>query len=117
MPLCKYCQKPFTWGRTEDRWVPLVPLGEDDHLDRAYQDEDGNLRASHRAICVVPGGAPVRVVQLARKVPAASVMPPARQEVASVDQDTGEIMFKEPQPGVTPYAEETVERAVPPPES
>lgn len=68
MPLCKYCQAPFTWGKTGDGWVPLIPIGEEGDVPRTYQDENGELRANHRAICVVPGGPAVTVVKLAKAV-------------------------------------------------
>ena len=52
----------------EDRWVPLVPVGDDAALERAFQDEDGNLRAAHRLVCTSPGGAAIRATRLPRPV-------------------------------------------------
>lgn len=82
MANCKYCGQKFNWGNTGDRWVALVPVGEEDALERAYQDEDGNLRAAHRLICI--GGGSVKVTKLAKSIPASALM-------KSVDTDTGEI--------------------------
>jgi hypothetical protein len=69
MPMCKFCGKLFSWGyaTAEDKWVPLVPVGEEGGLDLTFQDEEGRLRASHRDICD-RGGASVRVARLAKKV-------------------------------------------------
>lgn len=75
MPVCKFCQKPFSWGLAEGKWVPLVPVGEEGTLDRSYQDENGVLRAEHRALCVAQGGPTVRVARLAKAVPAKEVLP------------------------------------------
>jgi len=74
MALCKYCGEPFQWGRVEDRWIPLVPTDRHDGLDRAFQDEDGVLRADHRLVCPNHGGGAVRAVRLARPVLASSLV-------------------------------------------
>lgn len=86
MPVCKFCQKPFSWGLADGKWVPLVPVGEEGELDRAYQDENGVLRAEHRAVCLRQGGPTVRVARLAKAVPAKDVMPShARVEAAQAE--------------------------------
>lgn len=78
MPICKYCQQPFAWGRTDDSWVPLVPIGSDEGLDRRYQDENGALRAGHRDICTgAQGGPTVRVSLLAKTIEAKDILPVA----------------------------------------
>lgn len=87
MAICKYCNVPFQWGRVDDRWVPLVPIGEDAGLERGYQDEDGALRAAHRLICTSPGGAAVRAVRLPRPVPASALI----GTWSTPDLETGEI--------------------------
>ena len=76
MPFCKYCGVKFAWGRSETKWVPLVPLGEEGDLDRTFQDENGQLRASHNAICQFAGGATVRVSELAKPIPADQILIP-----------------------------------------
>jgi hypothetical protein len=90
MPICKYCAKPFAWGNAEGKWVPLVPAGEEGDLDRTYQDEHGQLRAGHRAACVIAGGESVRVARLAKSIPAADVLPQPVVPPAA-DPETGEI--------------------------
>lgn len=75
MAICKYCQKPFAWGQYGDQWVPLVPIDAHDGLDRTFQDENGLLRASHRAVCVHTGGPTVKVTKLAHLVQASDVLP------------------------------------------
>jgi hypothetical protein len=87
MPLCKFCGKPFDWGSSDGRWVPLAPLNESDGLDRQYQDENGALRAEHRQLCIDRGGPTVRVSRLARPILASEVIGP----VKLIDPDTGEV--------------------------
>lgn len=94
MAICKYCQTPMAWGEFNGRWVGLVPVGEDAGLDRAYQDENGMLRAAHALVCTRLGGAAVRVVKLARPVLAenAPEFPdPPTTYVETIDPETGEI--------------------------
>jgi hypothetical protein len=67
MAQCKYCQKPFQWGRTDDRWVPLVPVADQAGLELLYQDENGVLRAPHAQVCVRTGGS-VHITRLPQKV-------------------------------------------------
>jgi hypothetical protein len=99
MAVCKFCSKPFAWGNADGKWVPLVPVGADEGLDRAFQDENGALRAAHRLVCVIPGGPTVRVSNLARPIPAGDVLPVKPQ----VDPDTGEIAAPPAQePAATP---------------
>jgi hypothetical protein len=83
---CKYCDKPIEWGYAGDRWIALVPLGQDEGLDREFQDEKGNLRASHRQLCVFTGSESLRISRLAKIVEAKDLPPP------KVDNDTGEIL-------------------------
>lgn len=71
MAKCKFCDAPMQWGRDGERWVPLVPVGMDDGLDRVYQDEEGNLRAKHQCL----RGTSVRVEKLPMPVPAYAVAP------------------------------------------
>ena len=80
MAMCKFCGVPFAWGSADGKWVPLVPIGQDDGLDRQYQNEDGILRASHRSVCVNQGGPTVRVALLAKKVLAEDVLPTRKTE-------------------------------------
>lgn len=74
MPVCKFCAQPFAWGNSDGKWVPLVPVGQDENLDRDYQDENGVLRAGHQSICTSRGGPAVRVSKLAKKVPASEIL-------------------------------------------
>lgn len=94
MPMCKFCGVVFSWGHDGERWVPLVPKGEEGTLDRSYQDENGDLRAEHRAICRGTGGPSVRVVRLAKKIEAASLTPTRRwsqpdKDGVIIPEDTG----------------------------
>lgn len=91
MAICKYCAKPFSWGIKDDgRFVPLIPVGEDDGMDRTFQDENGALRAEHWFICISRGGPTVRVAKLAKKIAADEVLP--NRGVTLVDPETGEIL-------------------------
>lgn len=94
MAVCKYCNLPFQWSRVEDRWVPLVPIGQDDNLERGFQDEDGNLRAAHRLVCSDPGGAAVRAVRLPRPVLPHNLA----GAWSKPDPETGEITRDKPEP-------------------
>lgn len=77
MAICKFCGQPFVWGRNGDRWIPLVPIGEEGDLDRKFQDADGNLRAQHRDVCeYVPA---VDVTKLAVPIPAEMIVPSQAQ--------------------------------------
>lgn len=90
MGMCKFCGVAMSWGQERDgKWIPLIPLGEEGDLPRTYQDENGKLRAGHRAVCTIRGGPPVLVTRLAKPV-AASDMLFAGPTV--VDQETGEIL-------------------------
>lgn len=73
MPLCKFCGVMFVWGKNADKFVPLVPIGEDESLERSYQDENGVLRAQHSLICV-GHTALVSVVKLAVAIPAEQII-------------------------------------------
>lgn len=68
MPKCKYCDQTFEWGRSEDRWVPLIPVKDHDGFDRTYRDEDGELRAMHHLVCTHSGVPAVNITKLPRKV-------------------------------------------------
>lgn len=91
MALCKFCGVAFAWGNNEGKWTPLVPLGEEGDLRRTYQDEQGNLRASHTDICVNRGGPTVRVSRLAKAVEANEILRPTTY----VNIDSGEIVSHE----------------------
>jgi hypothetical protein len=80
MPVCKFCQKPFAWGMSDGKWLPLLPVGEEGDFDRTYQDENGLLRVEHRVICQNQGGPSVRVVKLAKSVAAKEILPAAANE-------------------------------------
>jgi hypothetical protein len=77
MKKCKFCDAPFQWGHDGVKWLPLVPIGMDDNLDRTHQDGDGNLRALHNAICNRTPS--VQVMRLPVPVPAHAVMPQASE--------------------------------------
>ena len=96
MAICKYCNIPFQWGRVEERWVPLVPVGDEEGLERGYQDEDGNLRAAHRLVCLNHGGGAIRATRLPRPVPASALI----GAWSTPDPDTGEVkpVAEEPRP-------------------
>lgn len=69
MAICKFCGLAFAWGQKDDGgFVPLVPVGEDENLERSFQDENGVLRANHQDICTRRGGPTVKIVRLAKKV-------------------------------------------------
>jgi hypothetical protein len=70
MSNCKNCGYPLDWGFDPDtgRWIPLEPIDTHDDLPRRFQDENGVLRADHRARH--NSGATVNVTRLAREVPA-----------------------------------------------
>lgn len=89
MALCKFCGKVFAWGLNGERWVPLVPVGEEGELPRTFQDSDGVLRSNHRDVCVNRGGPTVRVALLAKAIPASECL--AFPTLPSIDKDTGEI--------------------------
>lgn len=86
MPMCKFCGKPFSWGQLDGRWKPLVPVGDDDGLDRSFQDEMGNLRADHGLVCVRIGGPSVRISKLARPIKGSDVLP-SPPKGAPIDED------------------------------
>lgn len=68
MNKCRTCGDDFEWGRTEDGWVLLEPLGKDDDLPKCYMDENDVLRADHRDR---HAGVPtVNVTRLYKKIPA-----------------------------------------------
>lgn len=65
MPACKYCGVHFDWGNDGDRWIPLIPSGEESAgMEMRYVDSDGELRAPHAQICTRPGTSAVRVKKL-----------------------------------------------------
>lgn len=72
MASCKHCGVLFNWGRADDKWVPLVPVGEEGELDRDFSDENGVLRSSHRQVCnYIPS---VNVIKLSKPVPADMIL-------------------------------------------
>jgi hypothetical protein len=81
MAMCKFCGAAFAWGQDGDRWVPLVPLGDEAELPREFQDHLGNFRASHRLVCTNRGGATVKVERLAKAVAAADILPSVKPKV------------------------------------
>lgn len=74
MAICKFCAKPFAWGSSDGKWVPLVPVEDHDGLDRVFQDENGVLRAEHRAVCAMRGGPTVRVSRLVVAIKAKDII-------------------------------------------
>lgn len=71
MAICKYCQARMDWGRTKQgKWVPLEPLNSEfnSELDKTFQDENGELRATHAIRCVGRGPA-ILIAPLAFPVP------------------------------------------------
>lgn len=76
MPICKFCGIPFAWGNSDGKWVPLMPVEDHEGYDRAFQDENGVLRAKHSLVCVQVGGPSVRVAPLARVVKAEEIIEP-----------------------------------------
>jgi hypothetical protein len=89
--MCKFCDKPFAWGQLPDgKWKPLVPVGEDDGLDRAFQDGSGMLRADHALVCVgrVPS---VQIERLAVPVAAESVLPSGPPKTETVGETVDRI--------------------------
>ncbi len=99
MAICKFCNVTFAWGRDDanEKWVPLIPVGDEGEFDRTFQDEGGNLRAHHHLVCVNRGGPTVRVTKLARSVKASDIIgqptPPSFKEKypEKIDPETGEI--------------------------
>lgn len=75
MPMCKFCGVPFAWGNADGKWIALIPIGEEGNHDRAYQDENGILRAGHKLVCTQVGGHSVRIAVLAKAIPAKDVLP------------------------------------------
>jgi hypothetical protein len=100
MSICKFCAKPFSWGNSDGKWVPLVPLGEDAELVRSYQDENGALRAEHRLVCVSRGGPTVRVSRLAVGVRPGDIIGAPSRPKERIDAETGEITLREPTPEI-----------------
>ena len=80
MALCKYCNMVFQWGQFGEKWVPLVPTSEHDDLDRTYQDEEGQLRAPHSAVCINKAGPAVQITKLSVPVQASDVLPTPKRE-------------------------------------
>jgi hypothetical protein len=94
MAMCKFCGKPFQWGKTEEGWVPLEPIESHEGMDRQFQDENGILRADHRSgSCINRGGPAIRAVRLARAIPASDII---ERTFTKPDED-GVITPVEPQ--------------------
>lgn len=68
------------WGQNGDKWVKLVPIGEDVGLDRTYQDENGVLRAQHQCSGWT---AAVQVVKLAAPISADHIIGQAAVELSA----------------------------------
>lgn len=96
MPICKFCSLPFAWGLNEGKYTPLVPVEDHDDLPRAYQDENGVLRAEHLLVCVRRGGPTVRVARLAVAVKPENILPRPKPG-EEIDQETGEITIQNEQ--------------------
>lgn len=90
MSMCKFCGAKIEWGMMAERYVPLVPVGEDDGMERTMADEHGVLRASHRAACTSPYTPAVRVQKLRTPVPADMVLP-------SISKHTEQILERKAQ--------------------
>jgi len=67
---CKSCGYPLDWGFDAEtgKWIPLEPVATHDDLPRRFQDENGVLRADHRARH--NSGQTVNVTRLDREIPA-----------------------------------------------
>lgn len=83
---CKYCGLNIDWGYADERWVTLVPIGEDSGLDRQFQDENGILRASHKQVCSFRGSESIRLSRLAKTIKGSDLPKPR------VDPETGEVL-------------------------
>ena len=79
MPKCKFCDAPFQWGHDGVKWLPLVPIGDDEGMDRTHQDGDGNLRALHNVICARAPS--VTVTKLPAPIPAHALCEAAQEDV------------------------------------
>ena len=73
MAVCKFCGQQFQWGRADDKWIPLQLIGEEGDVDRTHIDENGVLRAAHKAFCTYASA--VAVVRLTSPVPAGNILP------------------------------------------
>lgn len=73
MPMCKHYGVAFSWGNENDKWIPLIPVGEEAEAPRTFQDENGVLRAHHE-VCTRKGGPTVRITKLARSVLAKDII-------------------------------------------
>lgn len=80
MAICKYCQTKMNWGQINDKWVKLVPIGEDVGMDRTHQDENGVLRAQHKC---EGWTAAVQVVKLATPISASDIIGQAAVELST----------------------------------
>jgi hypothetical protein len=94
MAICKFCHGEMQWGNFDGKWVPLVPVGLDDGLDRAYQDENGALRAAHRLVCTHKYGS-VQIVRLPQPVSGSALV----GNWSKPDPETGEV---HPLPPISP---------------
>jgi hypothetical protein len=73
MKICEYCKAEAEWAFNDQtqRWVLLVPVGQDEGLERAFVDSDGKLRAAHREVCTNKGEPRITVTKLDRPIPGA----------------------------------------------
>lgn len=52
MTICKHCEKDMEWARLEERWIPLIPIGQENEHARTHVDNSGHLRTLHKVVCV-----------------------------------------------------------------
>jgi len=82
MAKCNRCGMKMDWGTDGERFIPLVPIGEDEGLEMTFRDENFVLRAVHFLVCKSKA---IRVTRLAKPVKKEK----ARKE--KIDPDSGEI--------------------------
>jgi len=52
------------------KFLGLVPIGQDDDLDKDFCDEDGVFRSSHKQVCTASGTGAIKVMKLSKPIPA-----------------------------------------------
>lgn len=88
MAHCKRCGMAMDWGIEGDRFIPLVPLGQDDELDKTFRDENFQLRAVHFLVCKS------KAIGLTRL--ASPVKGKKKTKKEHIDPDSGEITLVAP---------------------
>jgi len=86
MANCKRCGMKMDWGTDGEKFIPLVPIGEDDGLEATFRDENFVLRAVHFLVCKSKA---IKLTRLAK---------PVKKEKAKkehTDPDSGEITLTE----------------------